>query len=221
MPVAAAVVASGVAAGGVGLYSANKASKAQSKSASSAAAAQSEGDRLAIEEQKRQFDAIQKLLAPYNQAGTQGLSAQQDLLGLNGAGQQTAAYDAIANSPAMAAYAQQGENALLQNASATGGLRGGNTQGALAQYRPQLLNQLINQQYANLGGMASIGQNAAAQTGNAGIQTGMNVSNLLQNTGSANAAAAMAQGQASANKWGAVGNMFGKLGGALVGSKLF
>ena len=215
MPVVAAVVA-----GGVGLYSANKASKAQSKSASSAAAAQSEGDRLAIEEQKRQFDAIQKLLAPYNQAGTQGLSAQQDLLGLNGAGQQTAAYDAIANSPAMAAYAQQGENALLQNASATGGLRGGNTQGALAQYRPQLLNQMINQQYANLGGITSIGQNAAAQTGNAGIQTGMNVSNLLQNTGSANAAAAMAQGQASANKWGAVGDMFGQLGGAAL-SKLF
>lgn len=216
MPVAAAVVA-----GGVGLYSANKASKAQSSAAGSAAAAQSEGDRLAIEEQKRQFDAIQKLLAPYNQAGTQGLSAQQDLLGLNGAGQQTAAYDAIANSPAMAAYAQQGENALLQNASATGGLRGGNTQGALAQYRPQLLNQMINQQYANLGGITSIGQNAAAQTGNAGMQTGMNVSNLLQNTGSANAAAAMAQGQASANKWGAISNVFGQLGGAFGGAKLF
>ena len=215
MPVAAAVVA-----GGVGLYSASKASKAQSKASNSAAAAQSEGDRLAIEEQKRQFDAIQELLAPYNQAGTQGLSAQQDLLGLNGADKQSAAYNSIANSPAMAAYAQQGENALLQNASATGGLRGGNTQGALAQYRPQLLNQMINQQYANLGGMASIGQNAAAQTGNAGMQTGMNVSNLLQNTGSAQAAAAMAQGKADANQWGAVGNIFGQLGGAAL-SKIF
>lgn len=216
MPVAAAVVA-----GGIGLYSANKASKAQSSAANSAAAAQSEGDRLAIEEQKRQFDAIQKLLAPYNQAGTQGLSAQQDLLGLNGADKQNAAYSSIANSPAMEAYAQQGENALLQNASATGGLRGGNTQGALAQYRPQLLNQMINQQYANLGGMTSIGQNAAAQTGNAGMQTGQNISNLLQNTGSANAAAAMAQGQASANKWGAIGNVLGQLGGAFGGAKLF
>ena len=216
MPVAAAVVA-----GGVGLYSANKSSKAQSSAANQASQAQSEGDRLAIEEQKRQFDAIQKLLAPYNQAGTQGLSAQQDLLGLNGADKQSAAYNSIANSPAMAAYTQQGENALLQNASATGGLRGGNTQGALAQYRPQLPNQLINQQYANLGGMTSIGQNAAAQTGNAGMQTGMNVSNLLQNTGSANAAAAMAQGQANANQWGAIGNMFGQLGGAFAGSKLF
>ena len=215
MPVAAAAVA-----GGVGIYSASKASKAQSKASNSAAAAQSEGDRLAIEEQKRQFDAIQKLLAPYNQAGTQGLSAQQDLLGLNGADKQSAAYNSIANSPAMAAYAQQGENALLQNASATGGLRGGNTQGALAQYRPQLLNQMINQQYANLGGMASIGQNAAAQTGNAGMQTGMNVSNLLQNTGSAQAAAAMAQGKAGANQWSAVGDIFGKIGGAAL-SKIF
>ena len=215
MPVAAAVVA-----GGVGLYSASKASKAQSKASNSAAAAQSEGDRLAIEEQNRQFDAIQKLLAPYNQAGTQGLSAQQDLLGLNGADKQSAAYNSIANSPAMAAYAQQGENALLQNASATGGLRGGNTQGALAQYRPQLLNQMINQQYANLGGITSIGQNAAAQTGNAGMATGANIGNLLQNTGSANAAAAMAQGKADANQWGAVGGIFGQLGGAAL-SKIF
>ena len=215
MPVVAAVVA-----GGVGLYSASKASKAQSKASNSAAAAQSEGDRLAIEEQRRQFDAIQKLLAPYNKAGTKGLSAQQDLLGLNGAGQQTAAYDAIANSPAMAAYAQQGENALLQNASATGGLRGGNTQGALAQYRPQLLNQLINQQYANLGGITSIGQNAAAQTGNAGMATANNISGLLQNSGSAQAANYMAQGKADANQWGAVGDIFGQLGGAAL-SKIF
>ena len=215
MPVAAAVVA-----GGVGLYSASKASKAQSKASNSAAAAQSEGDRLAIEEQRRQFDAVQKLLAPYNEAGTKGLSAQQDLLGLNGANKQAAAYNSIANSPAMAAYAQQGENALLQNASATGGLRGGNTQGALAQYRPQLLNQLINQQYANLGGITSIGQNAAAQTGNAGMATANNISGLLQNSGSAQAANYMAQGKANANQWGAVGDIFGQLGGAAL-SKVF
>lgn len=217
MPVAAAVVGTGL----IGAVSANKASKAQSKAANQAANAQTESDAAAIEEQRRQFDTIQKLLAPYNQAGAQGLSAQQDLLGLNGQGSQQSAYDAIANSPAMNAYAQQGENAILQNASATGGLRGGNTQGALAQFRPQLLNQLINQQYANLGGMTSIGQNAAAQTGNAGMATGQNIGNLMQNTGSANAAAALAQGQASANQWSALGNMAGQFGGMYLGSKLF
>lgn len=215
MPVAAAAVA-----GGVGLYSASKASKAQSKASNSAAAAQTASDAQAIEEQRRQFDEVQKLLAPYNEAGTKGLSAQQDLLGLNGADKQSAAYNSIANSPAMAAYTQQGENALLQNASATGGLRGGNTQGALAQYRPQLLNQLINQQYANLGGMTLIGQNAAAQTGNAGMATANNIGGLLQNSGSAQAANYMAQGKADANQWGAVGNIFGKLGGAAL-SKIF
>lgn len=215
MPVAAAVVA-----GGVGLYSASKASKAQSKAANQASQAQIASDAQAIEEQRRQFDEVQKLLAPYNEAGTKGLSAQQDLLGLNGADKQSAAYNSIANSPAMAAYAQQGENALLQNASATGGLRGGNTQGALAQYRPQLLNQLINQQYANLGGMTSIGQNAAAQTGNAGMATANNISGLLQNSGSAQAANYMAQGKANANQWGAVGDIFGQLGGAAL-SKVF
>ena len=215
--VAAAMVGAAV----VGGVASNQASKSASKSANQASQAQTASDAQAIEEQRRQFDAVQKLLAPYNEAGTKGLSAQQDLLGLNGANKQAAAYNSIANSPAMAAYAQQGENALLQNASATGGLRGGNTQGALAQYRPQLLNQLINQQYANLGGMTSIGQNAAAQTGNAGMATANNIGGLLQNSGSAQAANYMAQGQASANAWNGFANTAGQLAGAYAGYKGF
>ena len=55
---------------------------------------------------------------------------------------------------------QQGQDAILQNASAIGGLRGGNTQAALAQFRPALLSQLIAEQYNRLGGLSSLGQNA-------------------------------------------------------------
>jgi len=124
-----------------------------------------------IAESSRQFDAIQNLLSPYAEAGPGALQAQQNLLGLGGEEAQKAAYAGIEGSPAFQSMAQQGENAMLQNASATGGLRGGNIQGALAQYRPQLLSQLIQQQYQNLGGLTSIGQNAAAGVGNAGMQT--------------------------------------------------
>ena len=39
---------------------------------------------MGVEEQRRQFDAVQKLLKPYADAGLSGLSGQQDLLGING-----------------------------------------------------------------------------------------------------------------------------------------
>lgn len=205
--VAAAVVGAAVV-GGVA------SSQAQKSSAKKAAAAQQETSQAGIDEQRRQFDAIQELMKPYVNAGTQGLGGQQDLLGLNGAAKQQSAIDAINNSPAMQTYMQQGENALLQNASATGGLRGGNTQSALSQFRPQLLNQLINQQYQNLGGLTSLGQNAAAGVGNAGMQSANNIAGLLGSIGQAQAGSALAQGQANANMWNSVNSAIGQVGGA-------
>lgn len=150
-----------------------------------------------VEEQQRQFDKLVELMSPYVSAGTGALGAQQNLLGLGGAGAQQQAINALSNSPQMQAMLQQGENALRQNASATGGLRGGNTQAALAQFRPQLLNQMIQQQFSNLGGLSQLGQASAAGQASAGVQTGANIGNLLQQGGAAQAGAAMAQGGAT------------------------
>ena len=206
MPVAAAVVGSAVV-GGV------MSSKAQKSAAKTAANAQIDASEKGVEEQRRQFDALQALLKPYSDAGLSGLTGQQNLLGINGTAAQQAAINNINYSPEMQTYLQQGENAILQNASATGGLRGGNTQAALAQFRPQLLNQLINQRYQNLAGMTALGQNAAAGTGNAGMQTASNISNLYQQTGAAQAGAALANGQASANMWNGLTGAIGQVGG--------
>lgn len=199
-------------------------SDSQSDSASKAAEAQTNASKLAIDEQKRQFDALQALLKPYSEAGTSSLSAQMNLLGLNGQGAQSNAINALQNSAQFSALAQQGENAMLQNASATGGLRGGNIQGALAQYRPQLLQQMINDQYSRLGGITSVGQNAAAGVGNAGMQSAASIGNLLQQQGAARAGAELAQGKADANMWsgltGAIGQVAGSGGFANLGSLL-
>lgn len=195
-----------------GIYSANK----QGKAADKAAGIQSEAALAGIEQQNKQFEAIQKLLDPYVQGGYKGQAGQLDLLGLNGAAPQQSAIDAIKASPQFSSLLKQGEDSILANASATGGLRGGNTQAALGQFSPQLLSQLIDQQYGRLGGMASLGQNAAAGVGNAGITTGNNISTLLQTQGSALAGGALAQGKAQAGYagaiTGAIGTYFG-LGG--------
>jgi hypothetical protein len=97
---------------------------------------------------------------------------------------------------------QQGEEAMLQNAAATGGLRGGNLEGALASFRPQVLSELINQQYARLGGLTSIGQSAAGGVGAAGLRTGDNVAALLSAKGDAAAAMKLANG----NMWNTIPN---------------
>ncbi|MGO1061531.1 hypothetical protein [Acinetobacter lwoffii] len=215
MPIAAAAIGTKLAVGMVGASVVGGAlsSRAQKKAANAAANAQIESSEMGVEEQRRQFDAVQKLLKPYADAGLSGLSGQQDLLGINGTAAQQTAIGNINNSAEMQTYLQQGENAILQNASATGGLRGGNTQAALAQFRPQLLNQLINQRYQNLAGMTALGQNAAAGTGNAGMQTASNISNLYQQSGAAQAGAALAKGRASADMWDGVSQAIGQVSG--------
>ena len=203
--IATAVVAGTVATGYL-------ASRAQGRAADSAAAAEIQGTAMSVEEQRRQFDAVQKLLAPYIDAGTGALVAQQNLIGLKGDEAQAAAIEDLRTSPEFGAMVREGENAILQNASATGGLRGGNTQAALARFRPAVLSDLINKQYERLSGITSIGQASATGQAAAAQQTGANVSALFQNQGQALANAALAKGQANANFISGVGGTAGTLG---------
>jgi len=157
----------------------------QADAASEAASIQAGAAGEGIAEQRRQFDALQALLKPYVEAGTPALEQQQALLGLKGPEAEQAAIERIRGGQTFQELARQGEEALLQRASATGGLRGGNIQGALAQFRPALLSQAIEQQYGRLGGMTELGQRSAVGVGAAGIQSGTNVANLLAQQGAA------------------------------------
>lgn len=203
----AAIVGAATVAGG--LYSADQ----QSNAAQDAANQQSASAQAGIAAQEARFQQVQQLLSPYVQAGTGAVTGQQNLLGLNGNDAQRTAIDQLQNSSQFQALAQQGENGILQNASATGGLRGGNVQGALAQFRPAMLSALIDQQYSRLGGLASLGQNAAAGVGNAGVATGNQVTNLLQQQGAALAGGQLAQGRAQAGYVNAFSNGLGVFGG--------
>lgn len=210
MAVTTAIVGATVAASA---YSANKSAKASKKAAEAQAESADEG----IQEQRRQFDKMVELISPYSKAGKGSLAAQQNLLGLNGRQAQQAAISNIEQSPYFQATAQQGESAILQNASATGGLRGGNVQGALAQFRPQLLNQLVQQQYQNLGGITQLGQASATGQASAGMQSANSIGNLLAQQGQAQAGGIIGA-QNAQNQF--LGNLVG-LGGAAIGSGAF
>ena len=149
-----------------------------------------------IEEQRAAREELRRLLQPYTEAGLPALQQQQAFLGLQGPEAEQAAIERIRSGETFQALAGQGEEALLQRASATGGLRGGNIQGALAQFRPQLLSSLIEQQYGRLGGLTSLGQQSAAGVGTAGMQTGSNVANLLAQQGAARAGGELGQAKA-------------------------
>jgi hypothetical protein len=202
----------GVAVGGATLVSGYM----QGEAAKDASSTQAGASQAGIEEQRRQFDVVQKLLEPYVTGGTEAFKQQQALVGVQGPDAQRAAISAIEQGPAFQALTEQGENALLQRASATGGLRGGNVQAALAQFRPQILSQLIEQQYGQLGGLAKFGQASAAGTGAAAQETGANVAQLLAAQGAATAGGQMAAGKAFASIPSAISGglgIFSGLGG--------
>ena len=168
----------------------------QSRAAGRAADAQSEAAERGIEEQRRQFDAVRELLKPYVDVGGPALQQQQNLIGLGGPEAQRAAIAALESGESFQAKVRQGEEALLQGASATGGVRGGNIQGALAQFRPAMLQSEIDRQYGRLAGLTTLGQQSAAGVGTAGIQTGARISALEGDIGSAQAGGELATGRA-------------------------
>jgi hypothetical protein len=221
-----------------GITGAKQSAKAAQKAGDTQAAAAQAG----IDEQKRQFDALVNLMAPYVTAGTgairrltpyetagqKAFGQQQALIGLQGPAAQQQAIAALEASPQFQALQEQGETAILQNASATGGLRGGNVQAALSQFRPQVLNSLIEQQYGRLGGIAgaglgvtgdlvTLGQASAAGQGAQGMQSASNIGNLLANQGQAIAGGQLAKGNVAR---GAFGDLV-TIGGALAGAGAF
>ena len=186
---------------------------AQKSASEEASGAQRSASEAAIAEQRRQQAESERLLAPYMQAGQAALGQQQALLGLGGADAQRAAIAQIEQGPQFQAMVEQGEMGILQNASATGGLRGGNTQAALAQFRPQMLSQLIQQQMAQLGGLSGAGQQGAMSAAGLGQDSAQGIMRQYGAQGQAAAGAAMAQGQAMSNIFGGVGGALGTLGG--------
>lgn len=206
-----------------------------------AASAQTEAANAGVEENRRQFDQIRASLqpfiskgqesigqlTPFAEAGAPALQQQQALLGMRGLDEQLNAIKNVEQGGLFQQLVNKGEEAILQRASATGGLRGGNVQAALAQFRPQMLSQAIADQYARLGGLTSLGestiknlaqmgQNAAANQATSSLQSTANISGLLQQAGAAQAGGELAQGKSLANMISSPFQMMGLGGGGLI-----
>ena len=188
---------------------------AQKDAASSASGAQIAASKLAQEGIDNRVNQFMTLLAPYTNAGVVGMDGMLGLMGLNGPAIQQKAISGIQSSPGFTSALRAGENSILQNASATGGLRGGNTQAAMAQFAPELLSQQINQRFSQLGGLATLGQNSALGLGQAALGAQNSIANLQMQSGAAQAGNYLAQGSANANMFGSIGGALGNFAGGL------
>jgi len=146
----------GVAAvsAGSGLLQAQSASRAAQRASGAEVAA----NEAAIAEQRRQFDIsmakqeeqlaqARQLLQPFASGGTETFQRMMALAGARGAGEEAAAIQQVQNSPQYREALRAGQESILSQASATGGLRGGNVQAALGQLAPAVLNDTIAQRY--------------------------------------------------------------------------
>jgi hypothetical protein len=196
----AALAAAGIAAGGSILGGVTG-----GKGAAKAARIQAQSQAAALAQQQSQFNVTQQNIQPVIGAGNSARDSIMQLLGLSGNGQQQTSIDALKASPFFTSQFDTGQDAILQNASATGGLRGGNVQNSLAQFGSGLLAQTIQQQLSNLGGLATTGANSAAGLGSISQNNSNAQSSLFGLQGNANAVGAAAPYSAFQSAIGGVG----------------
>jgi hypothetical protein len=140
---------------------------------------------------QQQFQQQRQDLAPFRDAATAPLQAQQDLLGLNG---QPAADAAMANYQTSPGYTWQmgeGLRAVDAGAAASGMLRSGAALKAEQTFGQGLANSDFGTYYNRLMGLSTLGENAAAggastanAAGNAAIQGANAQSSIYGNTAS-------------------------------------
>ena len=214
--VAAAVVGAATVAGS--MYSSKQAGKAAKTQAASA-------DR-ASQIQWDMYDQTRKDLDPYKQAGATSLSQMMGQMTPDGYFNQTYTGQDIYSDPSYQFRLQQGQDAIQSSAAAQGGLLSGATLKALQNYGQESASQEYSNaynrfnadqtnRYNRLSNLVGIGQNAAAQVGNAGAQTSQAIANNTM--AGANALAAGQIG--SANAWTNGAQQLGSLATAYANNK--
>lgn len=211
MVAAAAIGAAGAVAGGA------MASRGAKKAAQTQAASADRASQI----QQENFEQTRKDLMPYKQAGDTSLNQLMGQMTPDGYFNQTYTGQDIYSDPSYQFRLQQGQDAIQSSAAAKGGLLTGATLKALQNYGQESASQEYSNaynrfnadqtnRYNRLSNLVGIGQNAAAQVGNAGAQTAQAIANNTM--AGANSIAAGQVG--SANAWSNTANDLGSMAAA-------
>jgi len=193
--IAAAIAGAGILGAGASIYGSSQAAKAQKDAANQANATQ-----LQMYNQQRED------LAPYTEAGTEGLNALRSYLGVGGdtsaanygGYNQRFGMDQFTADPGYSFRLRQGLEGLNANAAARGGLISGAALKAATNYGQQAgsqeytnaFNRFMQQKEAERSGysdLTRVGQAAAAGTAAAAGQYGTAAAQNINNAGQAQA----------------------------------
>lgn len=144
-----------------------------------AANAAGEASEASLGFQREALDYLKQTQQPLLEAQQFGLGGLQDYY----SGNQQGLIDQVQASPFYSSMIDQGEESALRGAAATGGLRSGGTNQALAQNSQNVLQSLVNQQLGGLGQMAGFQPNTGAvagQIGNMGTTTAQGITGAAQ-----------------------------------------
>lgn len=154
-----------------------------------------------LNETKRQFDLTRADFASEQKLGEDAIGGFRGLLGLDGVEAQAAAIEGLRSSPLYTSLMDNGRDAILANASATGGLRGGNTQDFLSRQASDTLSDVIRQQLGDYGGAIGIGMGSDEAIGGFGERAVASM-NASRNLGAgARAQGALVRGGINSQNW--------------------
>jgi hypothetical protein len=214
----AALVLGGAAAlsAGASVYASNKAASAQKKAAAQSAQAQTEASDKAIAAENARFEQIRGDLAPYRDQGAKGFATYADLVGANGPEAQMRARGNFRTDPGYEFAVNEGNRAIQGSAAARRGLLSGGTLKALQERGQGLADQQYGSYLDRFLNLGSIGQNAAAQTGNFGAQSSGRVGQYITGAGQAQAQGYLDAGAAKAGGYlGAAQGVTGAINNSL------
>lgn len=191
-----------------------------SRASKKAAQTQADSANRASEIQKEMYDQTRKDLDSYRVAGGNALEQMMGKMAPQGYFNQTYTGQALYNDPSYKFRLQQGLDAVEQSSAGRGNLLSGATLKALNNYAQDYASQEYSNaynrfnadqtnQYNRLSNLIGMGQNAAVQQGNAGMQTGQAVANNTMAGANAIATGQIAQNNAWTNTLGQLGTIAG------------
>lgn len=170
-----------------------------------------------IQEQRKAYKEAQGLYAPYQQAGLGGLESYLAMIGQSGDQAQQEAIAGLEQTPGYQAQLQAGQRSLLQNAAATGGLRGGNVQQGLAEFGSGLFGQYYQNQLNQLNALQRQGFNTQTNLANARMGVAGNIGQSYGAMGEAQGQGILAQQAAKQQGMSNLGSLAGAGAGMFFG----
>lgn len=177
----------------------------QKKAVDRAAQATIDYQNRVLDLNQHQYDTTRADYMPYTTAGTHAITELDGLVDGSLSGADLAAK--IKANPLYEAEFNNGEEALLQTASATGGLRGGDTARATMNFGADTLSKVYQQILSNLSGVAGLGLGATGSVASAGQANVAGQTAANTNIGEALASKYLTKGGINAGMWQNFGDL--------------